>query len=186
MRTIHGMDKTYQCLSCHDFFKTKNEHQLHSARCPQQSTGSPSSSSSGGLSPTNSTTSLNTAITQIPKTNQKIDGCDAALSRMRLQIAVLLKRISSEERLKQLGFEKILIDNVILGALKKAGRLFESEPSLPEIERFRRNIRHFLEWTVPKSMLDKFGFDNQQLETNVDQLLVDLTAQLTNSCNDDK
>lgn len=120
----------------------------------------------------------------MPKTNnnnQQGSSCVAALSRMRLQIAVLLKRISSEERLKQLGFEKILIDNVILGALKKAGRVCETDTSLSEIERFRRNIRYFLEWTVPKSMLDKFGFDSQPLDANVDRLLVDLTAKLTSS-----
>lgn len=96
----------------------------------------------------------------------------AALTQMRLLVAVLLKKISTEERLKKLGFEKRLIDNVVVGALKTAGQPFCDDASMGEADRLRANVRQFLEWTIPKQLMTAY----QRQQKSVEELLEELTA----------
>lgn len=154
MRTIHNTDKPYMCEKCKDFFKTKNELQAHTINC------------------------LNLDKDQIRNNNQGSpeDEETATLSRLRLLVAVLLKKISTEERLKQLGFEKRLIDNVIISALKLAKRTYHEHKELSEIDLFRLNINEFLEWTIPEPFMKKF-----KKERTMEELLEDLAAAYTKS-----
>lgn len=89
---------------------------------------------------------------------------------MRLCVAVLLKRISTGERLKQLGFEKVLIDNVIISALKKADQPFESDATMNDLDRLCANVRHFLEWTIPKTILDTIEHKDMNVKDLLDKL----------------
>lgn len=161
MRTIHGMDKTYQCRRCDSFYKTKNEHQLHTVACTAAS--SSSTDADDPMAPDEMRRPSSAELLAKQQTEK--------LSQMRLCVAVLLKRITTADRLKQLGFEKVLIDNVIMAALKKADQPFECDAGLPDLERFCVNVRYFLEWTIPKNILEKF----EHKDTNVKELLVKLT-----------
>ena len=95
-----------------------------------------------------------------------------ALSRMRLLVAVLLKKISTEDRLKQLGFEKRLIDNVLIGSLKLAGRNVCEDETIRESERLKINVQELLEWTVPDQYMNKFKKEQRSTE----ELLEELTS----------
>lgn len=156
MRAIHGLDKSYPCTAgCKQFFKTKNDLLQHSAECEVMSIAKSDDSVSGGV-----------------KNDTNAAALAAALTQMRLLVAVLLKKISTQERLKQLGFEKRLIDNVVVGALKTAGQPFCDDASLCEVDRLRANVRQFLEWTIPKHLMTTF----QRQQKSVEELLEELTA----------
>lgn len=156
MRTIHGLDKSYQCELCKQFFKTKNELETHRDVCTfkREKTDDKDTFFSG----------------------KSKNGTDAvlsnALTQMRLSIAVLLKKISTEERLKQLGFGKRLIDNVLIGSLKMAGQPYFDDESMPEADKLRANVRQFLEWTVPKTLMVSF----KRQQKSVEELLYELTG----------
>lgn len=169
MRTIHGMDKTYQCVQCAYFYKTKNELLLHTAACCP-----PTTTSAVATTPTPPLSRLPGGLATAGEDGQQQQQKQQAdkLSHMRLCVAVLLKRISTGDRLKQLGFEKVLIDNVIMTALRKAGRPYEAGgDGMSDLDRFSVNVRYFLEWTIPKTTLERF----EHKETNVKELLVKLT-----------
>lgn len=91
---------------------------------------------------------------------------------MRLLIAILLKKISSPDKLKQLGFDKRLIDNVLVDGLKVAGQTVCTDDSLHEVERLRENIRTFLDWSIPETFMKKLKDKHRSTE----ELLEDLTS----------
>lgn len=93
-----------------------------------------------------------------------------ALSRMRLLVAVLIKKISSEERLKTLGFEKRLIDNVLIDSLKFGKRTVCEDATKSEAERLKINIRELLEWTVPQHFMEKFKSEQKSTEELLEEL----------------
>lgn len=95
-----------------------------------------------------------------------------SLGRMRLLVAVLIKKISTEERLKALGFEKRLIDNVLIDSLKSGKRETCEDKSLGEGERLKVNVRELLNWTVPAGVMEEFR--SQQRST--EELLEELTS----------
>lgn len=95
-----------------------------------------------------------------------------SLSKMRLLVAVLIKKISTEERLKGLGFEKRLIDNVLIDSLKSGKRTTCEDKALSEGERLKVNVRELLEWTVPPNVMEEFR--SQQRST--EELLEELTS----------
>lgn len=74
------------------------------------------------------------------------------VEKMRLLLAVLLKRISKKDKLKELGFGKRLIDEVLQDSLVSAGKepVKSEEGGLTELEALTRNLEILLEWTVPK------------------------------------
>lgn len=160
MRAIHGMDKAYNCEFCSEYFKTKHELQEHKIKCAKASAelndgNDPNASSSMGHHDT-----------------RNRPGDAMTLSKMRLLVAVLLKKISTQDRLKHLGFDKRLIDNVLIGALKLSGQPICEDASLSETERLRANVRQFLDWTVPDVYMKKFKCEQRSVE----ELLEDLTS----------
>lgn len=154
MRAIHGMDKVYHCEFCSEYFKTKHELQEHKIKCSK--------------APKSSEHHTDDQYNGLPKCSTK----ETTLSRMRLLIAVLLKKISSQDRLKQLGFDKRLIDNVLMDALKMAGQDVCTDSNLHEVERLRANVKIFLDWSIPDAYMKKFK--NEQRST--EELLEDLTS----------
>lgn len=93
-----------------------------------------------------------------------------SLSKMRLLVAVLLKKISKEERLKALGYEKRLIDHVLIDSLKSGKRPACEDKSLAEGERLKVNIRELLEWTVPPNVMDEFRSQHRSTEELLEEL----------------
>lgn len=92
------------------------------------------------------------------------------VARMRLLIAILLKKISSDERLRQLGYEKRLIDNVLIDSLKCAGREACEATDLTEAQRLKTNVQEFLEWTVPAQYMENFKRQHRSTEEILEEL----------------
>lgn len=158
MRAIHGMDKVYDCEYCLEYFKTKHELQEHKLKC----------SKAPALEQQSDDQSSGFQMVLEPKCSTK----ETTLSRMRLLIAVLLKKISSQDRLKLLGFDKRLIDNVLMDALKLAGQDVCTDTNLHEVERLRANVKIFLDWSIPDAYMKKFKNE----ERSTEELLEDLTS----------
>lgn len=154
MRAIHGMDKAYNCEYCSDYFKTKHELQEHKIKCAK--------------APKYAADVNEFGMYMEPKCSTK----ESTLSRMRLLIAVLLKKISSADKLKQLGFDKRLIDNVLMDALKVAGQQVCTDTNLHEVERLRENIKTFLDWSIPEAFMKKL----KHTQRSTEELLEDLTS----------
>lgn len=158
MRAIHGMDKAYNCEYCSEYFKTKHQLQEHKFKCTK-APKNPGQES-------NENYPIHVVIE--PKCSSK----ESTLSRMRLLIAVLLKKISSQDRLKQLGFDKRLIDNVLMDALKMAGQNICTDKKLHEVERLRANVEILLDWSIPEAYMQKIRTEKRSTE----ELLEDLTS----------
>lgn len=114
---------------------------------------------------------INLSVSSLLQDHPEID-MPMSLSKMRLLVAVLIKKISTEERLKGLGFEKRLIDNVLIDSLKSGKRPACEDKTLSEGERLKVNIRELLEWTVPANVMEEFK--SQQRST--EELLEELTS----------
>ncbi|KAL9702609.1 hypothetical protein quinque_006127 [Culex quinquefasciatus] len=157
MLSIHNQDKSYLCKHCNIFFKTKLDHQTHMASCSPE-TQQPAAS-----------------VEEIIDRNVKAanSGVDPPmpLSHMRFLVAILLKKISTDERLKDLGFDKRLIDNVLVDSLKCAGRTACDDKTLEPANRLKKNVQELLEWTVPQKYMEEFKKANRSTE----ELLEDLT-----------
>ncbi|VEN40119.1 unnamed protein product [Callosobruchus maculatus] len=91
---------------------------------------------------------------------------------MRFLLAILLKKISAPERLQELGFDKKLIDDVLVKSIKNSGREPCTNSELTVGERLRKNVAILLEWTVPKSYMEKFKHERRSTE----ELLEELTS----------
>lgn len=135
MLCIHKTDKPYYCLECKTFFKIKS--QLLSHLCPNQ----------------------NCVKTEgMRKDREEVI---MPIERMRLLLAVLLKKISSQKRLEQLGFNKRLIDEVLYQSIRESGREPCLNNDLSETQRLKENVQILLDWTVPKTYMDKFKLENR-------------------------
>ncbi|XP_037815416.1 uncharacterized protein LOC119606100, partial [Lucilia sericata] len=93
------------------------------------------------------------------------------LSHIRFLMAILLKKISSDQKLQQLGFEKRLIDNVVIAALKLAKRKSHDDTKLSCLERMRLNVEEFLNWIVPSNVMEKFREENQSTENILEKIV---------------
>lgn len=146
MRKIHKQENPYMCTGCNAFFKIKLELQTHMEQCGQCDVSA----------------------------NERMqnDASDsAALSHMRFLIAVLLKRISSEQKLYQLGYEKRLIDNVMIASLKLASRKTYDDHKMSEIDRMRLNVQEFLNWIVPEKVMETFQREQLTVEKTLDKIV---------------
>lgn len=150
MLCIHKTDKPYLCRSCKTFYKTKNALEEHMAQCAPAQVSQP---------------------TPPPQADRGVEP-PMAIERMRLLLAVLLKKISSQKRLDELGFNKRLIDDVLIESIEGSGREACKETGLSVAEKLKRNVQILLEWTVPKEYMDKFK--NEQRST--EELLEELTS----------
>ncbi|CRL00026.1 CLUMA_CG013314, isoform A [Clunio marinus] len=152
MLSIHGKDKPYMCEACKEFFKTKQELQQHAHGC---------------------TANLDMSKDRIMNDYIKNHHVDPPMSieKMRLMVTILLKKISSESKLKELGFEKRLIDNILIDSLKCAGRKFHKDENFSEAERLKLNIEEFLEWTIPVETMKVFKEDRKSTEEILENLV---------------
>ncbi|XP_060535187.1 zinc finger protein 501-like [Cylas formicarius] len=148
MVCIHKSDKPYCCGSCRGFYKTKSELEGHETRCKQKKKG-------------------DTSKGHDPKVEPPM-----SLQKMRLLLAVLLKKISTRERLDELGFNKRLIDDILVDSIENSGRKPCAEDGLSIAEKLKRNIQILLEWTVPDYYMEKFKTEQRSTE----ELLEELTS----------
>jgi len=93
------------------------------------------------------------------------------IERMRLMVTILLKKISTEKKLKELGFEKRLIDNILIDSLKCAGRKACNDNQFSEAERLKLNVEEFLEWTIPTETMTIFKQDRKSTEEILENLV---------------
>ena len=153
MKCIHGRIDPYCCKNCNSFFRIKNDLEAHEKDCLVE-----------------------------PQSEEAPDGCSpSALARfrtmtiekIRLLLAVLLKRISKPERLEELGFGKRLIDEVLVDSLIFAGKNpVKVDKEVPEFEALKKNLAIFLEWTVPKEHWETF----RKMKKTPEEILETLTA----------
>lgn len=132
------------CDGCHEFFKIKVELQAHVEQCAKCHT------------------------TDEPSDSQTEDA--QTLSSIRFNMAVVLKKISSAQKLRQLGYEKRLIDNVIIASLKLAQRPSHDDATLTPLARLRLNVEEFLKWIVPATEMQKFSEEMLSIETILDKI----------------
>lgn len=112
------------------------------------------------------------------------------IEKMRLMVTILLKKISSDQKLKELGFEKRkicllltsrniketqiftgLIDNILIDSMKCAGRKFYIDENFSEAERLKLNVEEFLEWTIPADTMKIFKQDRKSTEEILESLV---------------
>ncbi|EDV96636.1 zinc finger protein draculin [Drosophila grimshawi] len=152
MKKIHKQQKPYMCPSCHEFFKIKVELQAHAVRS-----------------------------TKCQSTEELNDGDQTAdmqtLSSIRFNMAVVLKKISSAQKLRQLGYEKRLIDNVIIASLKLAQRPCHDDATLTPLARLRLNVEEFLKWIVPAQTMQKFREELLSIDTILDKIATNYMNQ---------
>ncbi|XP_044735145.1 zinc finger protein 501-like [Chrysoperla carnea] len=153
MLCIHKTNKPYLCTHCKTFFKTKNDLEAHQLECKKIENDSVPNNVNGLKKDT---------VVEPPMPIEK----------MRLLLAVLLKKISSQKRLDELGFNKRLIDDVLYESIKGSGREPCKDEMLTEAERLKSNVQILLEWTVPKQYMDKFKLEQRSTE----ELLEELTS----------
>lgn len=149
MLCIHKSNKPYVCEFCKSFHRTKSELETHYATCKDY---------------------------KKPKVETKTENSSVdppmAIEKMRFLLAILLKKISAPERLDELGFNKKLIDDVLIESIIGSGRTPCKDADLSVAEKLKRNVQILLEWTVPKQYMDKFKGEQRSTE----ELLEELTS----------
>lgn len=173
MRKIHNQSKPYLCEGCHEFFKVKVELEAHQYNCDRYIFSNKQSS------PNNNSQSNENGKNQVKLNNNciKMENDVQILSDMRFHIAILLKKISSDQKLQQLGFEKRLIDNVVIASLKMAKRKVHTDSNLTPIVRMRRNIEELLNWIVPTPLMKQMRQENCAVETILEKIVTNYIKQ---------
>lgn len=111
-----------------------------------------------------------------PKSEVKIENPDVGppmpIEKMRFLLAILLKKISNPERLEELGFDRRLIDDILIESIENSGREPCKDDCLPPAEKLKRNVQILLDWTVPEKYMEKFKKEQRSTE----ELLEELTS----------
>ncbi|XP_043465682.1 zinc finger protein 708-like [Leptopilina heterotoma] len=155
MKCIHGRNEPYCCRRCKTFFRIKSELECHQKDCKKSEK---MNSEDDG---------------QVEVFSDRIKYRVMPIEKMRLLLAVLLKRISKPEKLDELGFGKRLIDEVLHDSLISAGKVpVKGDGNLTEFDCLKKNVEIFLEWTVPKSHWAKF----KKMKKTPEEILETLTT----------
>ncbi|XP_050351972.1 zinc finger protein 25-like [Nymphalis io] len=149
MRKIHGKENPYRCKKCKQFFKLKIELENHTKNCKF---GERELSFEEKIQ----------ASVQIEE--EEVVESVMSLSRMRFLLALLLTMIATKEKLKYLGFNKRLIDDLLVESLEAMGHTPCKDESLAPLKRLKTNIETLLNGTVPKEQMVKFRKENKSME----------------------
>jgi hypothetical protein len=187
--------RPYVCLPCNEFFQTKNELTLHTAshnakeKDPedqenQEETDNDEENSSANNEPsTDQQPNNKTQLVELPN-GTKIElqnvqnGQLMSLERMRMLLAILLKRISTPNRLRRLGYGSKLIDIVLVKSIESSGRKPVDNATaglvseLDTRSMLKGNIEILLDWTIPREYMDHF----RQEKKTVEEILEELTS----------
>ncbi|CAH0398628.1 unnamed protein product [Chilo suppressalis] len=156
MRNIHGKENAYKCKKCAQFFKLKVDLENHQKNCTVG----------------DKELSFEEKIEASIKYEEVEVESVMSLSRMRYLLALLLTMIASKDKLKYLGFNKRLIDELLLESLEAMGITPCKDESLTPIKRLRTNIEMLLKGTVPKTEMEKLTYENKSTE-EILELLTD-------------
>ncbi|CAH0761008.1 unnamed protein product [Diatraea saccharalis] len=156
MRTIHGKENAYKCKKCEQFFKLKVDLENHVKNCTVG----------------DKELSYEEQIEESIKFEEIEVESAMSLSRMRYLLALLLTMIASKDKLKYLGFNKRLIDELLLESLEAMGIKPCKDESLTPIRRLKTNIEMLLNGTVPKEQMEKLKNENKSTE-EILELLTD-------------
>uniref|UniRef100_A0A6M2DLX0 C2H2-type domain-containing protein n=2 Tax=Xenopsylla cheopis TaxID=163159 RepID=A0A6M2DLX0_XENCH len=159
MLCIHKTNKPYVCDNCEGFFRTKIDLNEHATEC---------------LKDDKEDDDLNSAeaIDRAVRERYKPIDPPMALEKMRLLLSILLQRISSPDKLQKLGFNKLLIDDVLIASIKSSGREPCNQSDISPAERLKRNVQILLDWTVPKQYMEEF----RKQQRSTEELLQELTS----------
>lgn len=146
MRCVHDAEKPYLCTGCCDFFQTQQELDMHKQLFH-------------GIKKTNE-----------EEAEQTVE--EATLARLRARLAVLLYRISSEERRAKFGFGKRIIDDVLKTSLKSSGHEPITDPEMSTLNELRQNVLLLLKWTIPIETMEEYHRNSM----TVDEVLEMLTS----------
>lgn len=152
MLCIHKSNAPYVCCHCKSFHKTKNELENHYRTCTVLKNKS--------------------KFDEVSVKKEKNVEPPMPVGKMRLLLVILLKKISVPERLDELGFNKRLIDDILIESIENSGREPCKDDNLSVAEKLRRNIEILLEWTVPKKYMEEFKKERRSTE----ELLEELTS----------
>ncbi|XP_014481923.1 PREDICTED: zinc finger protein 37-like [Dinoponera quadriceps] len=165
MKCIHGLHDPYGCRRCDSFFRIKSELEYHEKTCHPETEEPETDGDGDGAS-----TELLEKHSVVAKYKLM------TVEKMRLLLAVLLQRISKQEKLNELGFGKRLIDDVLEDSLVSAGKEpVTSSDGLSELEVLTRNLEIFLEWTMPKEHWENF----RRMKKTPEEILEALTDSPT-------
>lgn len=157
MNKIHGRAEAYKCHKCNEFFKMKKEIDNHLKTCLGEAD-----------------------LTIEDKVNINIDAPELhsvmSLSRMRFLLALLLTMVASKSRLKCLGFNKRLIDDLLIESLEAMGHKPNKDPQMPPLLRLKFNIEMLLVATIPQAQMKKFRDNNKTMEEILELLTDDKTS----------
>lgn len=146
MRKIHGKENPYKCPKCDQFFKLKVQLENHAKLCKAKNL------------------SQEERIPASSRTEEIEVESVMSLSRMRFLLALLFSMILSKERLKFLGFNKRLIDDLLVDSLEAMGHASCVDENQSPLSRLKTNIELLLKHTVPKEQIEKFQRENKTLE----------------------
>lgn len=155
MKCIHGRNEPYCCRRCKTFFRIKSDLEFHQKLCRLSAN-----------------TNSDDDDDQVEIFNDRMKYRVMPIEKMRLLLAVLLKRISQPERLIELGFGKRLIDEVLQDSLISAGKQPVQVGEISEFDSLKKNVEIFLEWTVPKSHWANF----KKMKKSPEEILQTLTT----------
>lgn len=144
MKCVHGADKPYMCLLCKEFFKTQAEIDAHRRF------------------------THNLSKTAEEEAQETVE--ESTLARLRNRLAVLLYRISSEDRRIKFGFGNQLIDEVLKLSLESSGHAPVSDSSLTPLEELRQNVLQLLRWTIPQETMEEYHKNNMTVDEVLDML----------------
>ncbi|XP_051168478.1 zinc finger protein 436-like [Leptopilina boulardi] len=177
MKCIHGRNEPYCCRRCKSFFRIKSELESHQKFC--KLTGKINATDNDDKNDKNIDNNVDDDDDdgdnddQVEVFSDRIKYRVMPIEKMRLLLAVLLKRISKQEKLDELGFGKRLIDEVLHDSLISAGKVpVKRNNSTSEFDCLKKNVEIFLEWTVPKSHWAKF----KKMKKTPEEILETLTT----------
>lgn len=147
MLCVHKTKDPYVCKYCKQFYKTKMLLEKHTDNCQSRDSDN--------------------FKNQVD--DDKIES-RTPLHRMRFLLAILLKKISTPDRLKKLGFDKRLIDDVLCSSLKLAGKNVCKDDNLSNLEKLKNNVGYFLEWTIPTDIMLKYKKEQKSIEELLEEL----------------
>ncbi|KAJ2944199.1 hypothetical protein O0L34_g18177 [Tuta absoluta] len=157
MRKIHGKDSAYKCQKCGEFFKLKAELESHGKGCTVG----------------DKVLSFEEQIQASVQVEEVELDSSMKLSKMRFLLALLLTMIASKEKLKYLGFNKRLIDDLLVESLEAMGHVPCKDDTLTPYKRLKTNVEILLGGTIPSHQMEKFRSENKSTE----ELLVLLTDE---------
>lgn len=164
-------------MPCNQFFQTKNELTLHTASHAIETTKEPEEHETDNDDSSSNDPSIEnkTQLVQLPN-GTKIElqnvqnGQLMSLERMRMLLAILLKRISTPNRLRRLGYGSKLIDIVLVKSIESSGRKPVVDESLDTRSLLKANIDILLDWTIPREYMDHFRKEKKTVEEILEEL----------------